>query len=46
MDDIVALPGRAFRYVDAQYGTIGLMVVGLMIVVAVIGIFIWLDRRK
>ena len=46
MDDLTAMPGRAFRYVEAQYGTVGLIVAGLMIVVAVIAVFIWFDRRK
>jgi len=46
MTDIIDFPGRAYRYIDAQYGTIGLIVAGLMIVVALIGVFVWMDRRK
>lgn len=46
MNDLLSMPNRAFQYVDAQYGTIGLIVAGLMIAVGVIGVFIWIDRRK
>lgn len=46
MDSIIAFPGRAYDYVQGQYGTVGLIVVGVMIVVAIVGFFVWLDRRK
>lgn len=46
MDDILSLPTRAYNYINIQYGTIGLIVVGLLIAVAIVGAFIWFDRRK
>lgn len=46
MDQIISLPEHAYDYVYGQYGTIGLIVASLMIVVAIVGVFIWWDRRK
>jgi hypothetical protein len=46
MNDLLSAPGRMYRYVDAEYGTIGLIVGGLMIAVAFVWVFIWIDRRK
>jgi hypothetical protein len=46
MDDILSIPSRAYHYVNNQYGTIGLIVVGLLITVAIVGVFVWWDRRK
>ena len=41
MDTIISFPGRAFDYVNDQYGT-----VGLMVVVGIVGVLTWFDRRK
>jgi hypothetical protein len=46
MDEIISFPGRAYDYIDGQYGTVGLIVAGVMIVVAIVSVFIWFDRRK
>lgn len=46
MADLFSLPERAYRAIDAQFGAVGLIAAGLMIAVALIGVFIWLDRRK
>lgn len=46
MDSIFSYPEQAYDYVNGRYGTIGLIVAGLLIVVAAVGVFIWLDRRK
>lgn len=46
MDTIISFPGRAFDYVNDQYGTVGLIVIGLMVVVGIVGVLTWFDRRK
>lgn len=46
MDQILSMPGQAYDYVYGQHGTVGLIVVGVMIVVAVVSVLIWFDRRK
>lgn len=46
MTDILSYPSRAFDYIQMQYGTIGLMFAALILIVGVISIFIWLDRRR
>lgn len=46
MDEIFALPSRAYNYIHYQYGMIGLLVVGLLITVGIVGVFVWWDRRK
>ena len=46
MDEIISFPGRAYDYIDGQYGTVGLIVTGVMLVVAIVTLFIWFDRRK
>ena len=46
MDTIISIPGRAFDYVNGQYGTVGLIVIGLMVVVGIVGVLTWFDRRK
>ena len=40
------MPGQAYDYIYTHYGTPGLIVAGVAIVLAVVGVFIWLDRRK
>jgi len=46
MNDITSFPGRAYDYIHYQYGTVGLIVAGVMLVVAVVSVCIWFDRRK
>jgi hypothetical protein len=46
MDELVAMPGKAYDYVYGQYGTVGLIVTGVVIVVAIVSVMVWLDRRK
>jgi hypothetical protein len=46
MDNLTKYPGQAYDYIYGHYGTVGLIVAGVMIVVGVISIFVWLDRRK
>lgn len=46
MERVTAWPGEAYDYVYGNYGTLGLIVVGLAVVVAIVAVFVWLDRRK
>jgi hypothetical protein len=46
MNDLLSYPGKAYSHIEHQYGTIGLIVAGLLIAVGIIGVFIWNDRRK
>ena len=46
MEKLAALPERIYDYVYGNYGTVGLIAIGLVIVVCIVGIFVWLDRRK
>ena len=41
-----ALPEQVYDYIYGHYGTVGLIVAGVMVVVAIVSIFTWLDRRK
>jgi hypothetical protein len=46
MDKFTSMPGQAYDYVYFHYGTVGLIVCGVGIVVAIVGVFIWFDRSK
>jgi hypothetical protein len=46
MSDITSAPGQAYDYIYGHYGTVGLIVAGVAIVVAIVGLFIWFDRRR
>jgi hypothetical protein len=46
LDTIASSPGRAYDYIYSNYGLSGLIVAGVMVVVAIVGVFIALDRRK
>ena len=46
MSEILAYPKWAYQTIQQQYGFPGLFVAGVGIVVLVIFIFIWFDRRK
>ncbi|MBO0699114.1 MAG: hypothetical protein J2P46_12025 [Zavarzinella sp.] len=46
MDSITSYPDKAYDYVYGNYGTVGLIVIGVAFVVAVVSLFIWLDRSK
>ena len=46
MDQITSFPGYAYDYIYGNYGTVGMIVTGVGIVVAIVGVFIWFDRRK
>jgi hypothetical protein len=46
METITALPEQMYDYVHGQYGTVGLIVAGVILVVLIVCVFIWFDRRK
>jgi hypothetical protein len=46
MNEITSLPGQAYDHINHNYGTVGLIVAGVMIVVAIVSVCIWFDRRK
>jgi hypothetical protein len=46
MNDMISFPSRAYHYVDTQYGTIGLIFAGLLVVFSFVGAMVWWDRRK
>jgi hypothetical protein len=46
MDTIISYPGMAYDYIYGNYGVVGLIVAGVAIVVAIVSLLIWLDRRK
>ena len=46
MDKIGSYPDRAYDYIYGNYGTVGLIVCGVALVVAVVSLMIWFDRAK
>lgn len=46
MEQITSFPGQAYDYIYGNYGTVGLIITGVMIVVAIVSGMIWFDRRK
>jgi len=46
MDQILSYPGQAYDYVYGNYGTVGLIIAGLLIVVTVVSVMVWFDRRR
>ena len=46
MDALLSFPSRSYRYIDAEYGSLGLIMASLLIIVAAVCILTWADRRK
>jgi hypothetical protein len=46
MSEITSYPGQAYDYIDHNYGLTGLIVAGVMIVVGIVSMMVWFDRRK
>jgi len=46
MDTLLEFPGRAYDYVNYEYGFVGLVMLGVGIVVGIVFVFIWMDRRR
>jgi hypothetical protein len=46
MNSISNYPAQAYDYVYGNYGTVGLIVAGVGLVVAVISLMVWFDRAR
>jgi hypothetical protein len=46
MQRFTSAPDRAYDYVYSNYGTVGLIVCGVAVVVAVVSLLIWYDRTR
>ena len=46
MDSVLEIPSQAYDYINGQFGTTGLIFAGVMIVVGIVAVMIWYDRRR
>ncbi|HKA06959.1 MAG TPA: hypothetical protein VKD71_06845 [Gemmataceae bacterium] len=46
LNAITSSPGKAYDYIYNHFGLTGLIVAGVVVVVAIVGFFIAMDRRK
>ena len=46
LNAITSSPGKAYDYIYNNFGLTGLIVTGVVVVVAIVGFFIAMDRRK
>ena len=46
MDSIFRIPTRAYEYVYYTYGWFGVLFAGLAVVLAIVTVCIWWDRRR
>ena len=46
MNSITSYPSQAYDYVYGQFGLTGLIVAGVALVVSVVSMMIWFDRRR
>jgi hypothetical protein len=46
MQSITAIPSQAYDYIHGNFGLTGLIFAGVMIVVAIVAVMIWYDRRR
>jgi len=46
LNKVASSPGQAYDYIYGHYGLPGLIVAGVLIVVAIVSFFVALDRRK
>jgi hypothetical protein len=46
MDRLTSSPGNAYDYVYSNFGMIGVIVAGLLVVVGAISVVFYFDRRK
>jgi hypothetical protein len=46
MNHFASYPELAYDHIYRNYGTIGLIIAGIVIVVGVLSVFFWFDRRK
>jgi hypothetical protein len=46
MDSLSSAPGNAYDYIYGQFGMIGVIVAGLVLLVSCLTVVFWFDRRK
>jgi hypothetical protein len=46
MDQLSSGPGQAYDYIHAQYGMVGVIVAALLLVVGLLSVVFWYDRRR
>lgn len=46
MSNLTSLPGQAYDYVYGNFGNVGLIITGVVIVVGIVAALVWFDRRK
>ena len=46
MNSVTNYPAQAYDYVYGQFGTVGLIVAGVGLVVGAISCMVWFDRRR
>ena len=46
MNQFTSYPGQAYDYIYGNFGLTGLIVAGVGIVVAIVSMMVWFDRRK
>ncbi len=44
--DLLDYPVNAYNYVHFHYGTVGVIVACIIVLMSVITVFFWLDRRR
>ena len=46
MDSVLKFPARAYEYINYNYGFIGVLVATLLLIMFLLSIYFWFDRRK
>ena len=46
MNSVLSYPGQAYDYIHGQFGLIGVIIAGVVMVVGFVSLLIWGDRRK
>ena len=46
MTNLTSLPGQAYDYVYGNFGNVGLIIAGVVLVVGIVAALVWFDRRK
>ncbi|MEZ6140766.1 MAG: hypothetical protein R3B84_09365 [Zavarzinella sp.] len=46
MNAILSYPKQAYKYIEVEFGTLGLIIAGVLCVGLVLLVFTWFDRKK
>jgi hypothetical protein len=46
MESIFRMPGRAYEYINYNYGFIGVLVASLLLIMFCLSVYFWFDRRR